>query len=194
MIPTSYIGNNHAAKKFIGLGRKLLGDLRTSLSFQNLPTGKTFYKFSDGTTIECVISYGLSEVRINVPTGKLLPRKYIEEYCPCYPHFTIGEVVAVTPESPTLEWLETGRFEYNIEVCDSRNYILLESVKDMNFGRYYIGQLVIVTIFDGVDAWDYPYDCNRSCLLEIPQFLVYGLAPIHITGAMNKWKEEEVGV
>lgn len=191
MIPTRYIGNNHEAKRFVGFGKKLLNDLRTGLSFQSLPTGKSFHRLADGTTIECIVNYGLSEVRIVVPSGVSPPVIARQEVCPCFPHFTVGQITVVIPETPTLEWLQTGRFTYDLEVCDSQKYILLEGVKDMNFGRYYVGQLVMVTIFEDMDAWTYPYDCNRSCLMEVPQFNVYGLAPVHIAGAMSKWKEVE---
>ena len=189
VIPTRYIGtgNIEVAKTLTGLGRKLLGDLRRDMGFQSLPTGRSLVRYPDGTTIECIANHGLSEVRIHVPSGGH-PGVELDRRCFCFPHFSFGIIKTVKPDAPTAEFLRSGRFLYDVEICAKTRYILFEDVVDANFGRYHRQQYVLVTIGAEMEGWANPLDCQRNCLLESPRFDVLTISPVHIKGQMRIWQ------
>lgn len=189
MIPTIFIGSGNiaTAKTYIGFGRRLLNKLKTDLSFQKLPTGRTqpFY-CGDGTTIRCEVNYGLSKVFIHSPFEEGL-----EATCLCLPHFSTGTISARYPEEPTDDFLKTGRFYYDVDVCTLLTYIKIESVYDANFGTYKIGQVVMVSIGNEMLEWPTPLDCDRFCLMQQPRFEKLIITPIYVPGQMVTIEDEE---
>jgi len=189
VIPTIFLGSGDipTAKKYVGLGRKLLDQLRASLSFQKLPTGRTqpFY-CGDGTTIKCVINHGVSRVFIH---SQIAGEEDEYQECLCTPHFSMAVITAIDPAEPTESFLKTGRMKYDVQVCTMLTYIKAEGVYDANFGKYSAGQIVLVSIGAEMTEWNSPLDCDRFCLMQRPRFDVLQIVPIDALGAMQLWKE-----
>ena len=105
----------------------------------------------------------------------------------CLPHFSIGIITKVDPTEPTDEFLREDRFKYDILICAKDSYLFFIGAYDANFGRYYKGQFVMVTIGAEMDEWDEPLDCNRPCLSYKPRFTTLMISPIHVPGEMQEW-------
>ena len=158
-------------------------------------------------------------------------RKHVEESerrkCLCFPHVSIGRVkasypyilsvpehtgtlaeyndaVALYEESIEIynEFLTSAKaFTYDVEVCSIGSYVLYSEVHDANFGKYSVGQVVLVAVgyvIDGEeDRWEtfpgfYSYPCDRTCLTADPSFPNIIIIPAHITDEadaplMDKW-------
>ena len=155
-----------------------------------LREGKHIHKLGGGSFIQVNVCYNTHFMRIHIaPEGeKVIKEKEKDFYCLCLPHFVIAKVKAVYPETPSEEFLLDGQFTYDLDVCTESQYILFEGALDPNFGRYYVGQTVLVTIGESMDEWDFPLDCGRSCLMQSPRFDILAISPISIND-MSLWLE-----
>lgn len=193
-IPERYVftGDLAMACKFRGLGQRCLELFKVFLGFRELPTGKSkTYRFLHGLTIKCEATYRCFEVHIHYPKKRGGEAK--KQECLCLPHFSIARVEAVTPAEPTAAFLKTGRFKYDISICAKDMYLSYRNAYDANFGRYYVGQIVLATIGAEMDEWELPpLDCDRFCLVQRPRFTTLAISPVHVTaGKMKKWIEVE---
>lgn len=145
------------------------------------------YHLGSGVIVSCTVGKFYDTANVYHP-----PRggKGVERYreCFCVHHFAVGQIVAVTPSEPTASFLETGRFKYDINVCAKDMYLFYEDAIDENFGRYWVNQVVLVTI--GEISNDFNPDCNRGCLNNLPRFDLLAVCPIEIEpDKMLKWQE-----
>lgn len=184
VIPTRYIfsGDVEKAKALIGEGRRRLLQLEHFLSFRKISTASPPADvFADGTTIRCVINYGLKEVYINVPG--------VDEsstlYCLCFPNFSMGIIVDEDPVSPSPAQLATGvRFKYGVDLCIGRKYFYFPGVPSNGWAKYYVGQRVLVAATKPSNNLN---PCDRDCLGEEPLFTHMLIVAAHVT-PMSKWK------
>jgi hypothetical protein len=216
MIPTSIVtsGNKSIAVMYIGVARTEMRKLEARMERRrkDIKEDSSTTKI-DGVVIECWANHSLRQIRITAPDGlrnkdKINVVKNDKKECPCFPHFSLGIIVGVTPEIPSQEDFEyiedyvaaldeynkfiiTGRFQYDIEICNTDRYILFEGAFDANFGRYYFGQYVLVSIFSEMESWDIPLDCDRECLIDIPRFEELMVTPIHILEGMKEWWKKQ---
>jgi hypothetical protein len=197
MIPRTKIvlnGNKGASAGFIKFATAQLAILERQMSFQNLNEGRRVVTPFKGVDVECLSKFGKKEVRIlttgeylqggDIPTTKQDAFKCfikITKKCLCLPHFSTGIIVATYPaqlndESPQIDIdnyaisLLTDRFTYDVLVCNGEDFTLLSEVLDANYGRYYEGQVVMVSIANEMPLWENPLDCARACLLSSPEF------------------------
>lgn len=213
-IPTRYptSGDKQKAESLKGFGRRLLDELRSDMARPpGKQVGKKRHNFPKGVVVECEVNHGLSWVRIHVPVRGGV-EKIEQKECYCFPHFSFGQITRVQPtlpvknENPSTgipfeetdeefaarvaeyqEFLLNGRFLYDVDVCARDTFLLYEGAHDANFGRYYNGQWVLVTIGLPMDSWTSPLDCQRECLCQKPRFDNLMISPIHIKDKMTPW-------
>lgn len=153
--------------------------------------------------------------------------------CFCFPHISLARIIAVHPDIlPIPKQSDYASFEayteavaaqaasvieynnflptcfsftYDIEICAKTSYVLFNGAYDPNFGRYYAGQIVLVSvgysIEDEMDRWEsfpatYSYPCDRTCLISDPLFHNLIIIPVHIVNdkdepLMDKWYLEK---
>lgn len=152
-----------------------------------LETGERKLRLVNGTLILVNVCYNVYTMRIHVPiTGKQKVKKDPQVNCFCTPQFALGKITTV--QSYTEEELYTERMIYTLDVCIGELYIMLENVPDANFGKYFVGQYVLVSIGEEMDAWDIPLDCSKTCLMDNPRFEVFIVSPIQVPGKMKQWE------
>jgi len=216
MIPTIKVvlkGDKWASQSYIKFAQAQLAILEKQMSFQELNEGRRVVSPIEGVVVECLSRFNHKEIRIDVVSfTSIVPdesigdttRKCIKEKkktCLCFPHFSMGRIISTYPaqlvdDSPVGErntyndFLFTGRFTYDVLVCNSDDYILFLGINDPNFGRYYEGQLVLVSIDKEMPLWDHPLDCDRGCLIDDPQFQ-YLCVSILVLSNMEEYQEEE---
>jgi hypothetical protein len=189
MIPFRYIctGDEGKGKTLIPYANKMLNFLNHRMSFNDIATDRLQpIILPDGTTINCSVNFGLSEARIHVPNVGVKLEENKE--CLCLPHFSIGIITKVIPDDPDAEFMQTGRFKYDVLICAKTLYLFYENAYDANFGMYYKGQIVLVTIGAEMDEWPSPLDCDRWCLAQKPRFDIIMISPIYVPGEMMEWK------
>jgi hypothetical protein len=209
-------GNTHAAKQFKRLALSQLEILKKQMSFQGLKQGVRRVSPFEGVFIECVSKFGLHVVNVFVSSQKYggkeygkgdqqvdRYKKYTEYTCLCLPHFTIGIVLSITPEYPIRENFEfeeayinavasfndfmlQEQFECTVAVCNGNNMSGVYIAYINGWEYYTVGEYVIVTIGDKMNEFTNPLDCNRSCLMDSPQFEKYSIAPITFLDHMDQ--------
>lgn len=191
IIPVRYIGTGDLSKAKLleGVGKQCAAKYKEFLGFRKLPTGKSGTYFSHwGSTIKVEATYGCFEVHIHVPLdGEGVQTKEYE--CLCLPHFSLARIEAVDQATPTAYFLREGRFKYDVSICLGNTYLFLEDVYDANFGKYLVGQYVMVTIGAEMAGWDNPLDCERYCLMQQPRFSTLMISPIHVLSEMRESRE-----
>lgn len=153
--------------------------------------------------------------------------------CYCFPHISLAKVLAVypsvLPEPQLSDYVTTAEyneavvnyetsieeynafllsnksFTYDLEVCTKYSYILFYGAHDANYGKYYVDQMVLVSVgyvIEGAEyRWEtfpayYSYPCDRDCLMADPWFPNLIIIPVHIVDEqdnplMGKWYIEE---
>ena len=187
MIPTKIIvtGDIPAGKEFIGFAKNQLSILRKEMSFQKLNEGARTVKPFPGVIVECWSSFNLSEIRIHMLPGaggveEAHEEKKIRE-CLCLPNFSFAIIVAAEYGGDADEAV------YDAEVCTTTDYVLYIGLRSNGWARYYVGQFVLVTVGDEMEAWEQPLDCGRDCLIDTPRFDNLMVSPISIPSKMHRW-------
>jgi hypothetical protein len=187
-------GDKAKAAHFLGLAQRQLNILLRQMELSTpkpLSEGERTLDLGYGAYITVSACYNARAMRIHIPVpeGKQEERKEeFGEECFSVPHFALGVITAVDPETPTLEQLRSIRFLYDMEICAGDLYIIVENVTDANFGRYYISQRVIVTIGPAESDWDKINDLDRRNLLDAEMFSSMAVIPIHISN-MDLWQK-----
>lgn len=220
MIPTAITtsGDKSTAVMYIGIAKTQMRKLRDSMTKHRRTPLKEDYSTVkiDNVVIECWSSFKKEQIHITVlpqphkPGEKrLIKQKEVE--CLCFPHLSFGVITKVTPSPPIPEdfeypedyqaaveaynvfielFLIDGRFQYDVNICSIDTYILFEGAYDANFGKYYVGQYVLVGIGDEMDEWEIPLDCDRRCLVNDPKFDELIITPLHVNEKMKKWFQQ----
>lgn len=157
--------------------------------------------------------FGTRIVDVYAGEGARRAQRIIEDIaCLCLPFFSMGVVVGLYPTVPvkgvnpeTGEYLQetTEQFEarveayydnlrdikftYDVAVCTGNGYVLCVDIQDVNLGKYYIDQFVLVSL--GANDEDFAeerFSCDRKCLMK-PQPIALSVSPVHIPGFMKKW-------
>jgi len=130
-------GDADAANLFVGIGKKILGDLRRDLNFQSLQVGKsTPFYLPGGVKIDCEINHGISKIRIFVPSGLVGISGKKECLCNC--NFTTGIVTEITG---TLDDANL----YSVLTCNNKTYyVLYKNVLASDFTIYEPGDQIIL--------------------------------------------------
>jgi hypothetical protein len=68
--------------------------------------------------------------------------------------------------------------------------VALTNVYDANFGKYEIGQLVLITI--GSLVFWYQFNCADECIMDSEIIENFIISPIHATGAMRLPTEDTI--
>ena len=228
MIPPRVIleGDKTSAQTLLGLARNQLRILRREMSFQKLNRGIREIKPWPGVLIFCssVFSQDVIRIRVNLPDGGAGVRKKIIEdetrKCICMAMFAMGIIRDETPGGPVrtdfetdyafnqatrswvtenLEMLKSTLFKYGVDVCKGDSYEYHPEIPANGWGRYYIGQHVLVTVgyFEDQVAVDLVWDpeeevpedfdyCSKNCLMSYPQFAYHSISPLHVHG-MPEW-------
>jgi len=198
MIPVKIVvdGDLVRGKELIGFAKDQMRILQRQMSFQKLNEGNRQVQPFPGVLVECWSSYSLKEIYIYVeppkPSGgePIIPPKE-ERYCPCFPHFTLGKIVTVIPElsdpliAADITFLETERFMYDVEICDSHLYILFEGVYSTGWEMYNVNQMVVVGVANNQGPGT--FDCDRNCVLDAIPFEVFVVAPFYLNSGMDEW-------
>jgi len=199
MIPVKIIveGNQTRGREFIGFAKDQMRILENLMSFQGLKQSKRIVKPFPDIVVECQSIFTQQVIKIYaqpaITEEKEEPkRERLERKCLCLPHFSVGIVVNAFPETPTELWLEDGRFYYNLDICAVDKYVRFEGAYDANFGRYSVGQIVLVSMFDEMDSWTSPLDCKKDCLINGTRFDDLCIVPLHTSAEMRVWKDYEV--
>jgi len=142
-----------------------------------------------GVNVTCIAGKQRNEVLIDVALPKHKggePLVIVSERkeCTCFPHLSMGIIDKVN-EEPGYH----NRLTYDIEICAVDYYVQYNGAYDANFGAYYKGQRVLVTIGDEMDEWISPLDCDRNCLVDKPRFNVLMVSPIHLINGMIEWSK-----
>jgi len=211
-------GDKDTGYKFKKFALNQLAILERLMSFQGLNEGFRTVKPCPGIVVECWSSFSIRVVKVHVigetqkQEGENKEKNGRE--CFCSHHFAMGEVLKVIPEYPEKNihpttgldfsesveafqaritayqtFLNTERFQYDLAVCLGYGYITFLDAYDTNFGRYYKGQLVLVTLGDTLP--DGTTDCERTCLLDQDRFEYLAISPLHLSGLMRKWLRGE---
>ena len=164
---------------------------------------------------------------------QLKNRKEERKECYCFPHISLARVLAVYPSilpepqsgdyGTTAEYnaavalyeqsveeyniflVSNKSFTYDLEICTKHSYVLFYGAHDANYGKYYIGQMVLVSVgyvLEGEEyRWEtfpayYSYPCDRNCLMADPWFPNLIIIPVHIVDdqgkpLMDKWYIDE---
>lgn len=142
-------------------------------------------------------AFGHREVRVHVlhvaGDQEQAAKRQPEKECFCAPHFAMGVIESATPAIPDSsglaaykEALRTGQIVYDVWVCGGNEYVLYTGMKAHGWGRYYPGQMVIITIGSKMSTWGNPLDCNRKCLIDEPRFTNIAISGLHTDG-MKRW-------
>ncbi len=214
MIPVKIIvtGDITRGRELVGFAKAEMAKLERLMSFQGLQQGSRTVSPFPGVVVECWSKFSLQQIHVHVvppPSGgeEPPPEPKKKKECLCFPHFAFAIVTKVTPAIPlradfdfTADYdtalqnyekdLYKTWFQYDLEICHQTFYIKYEGAYDANFGRYYKGQYVLVTMADDMDAWQNPTDCNRACLVDSPKFDKLTIAPLHVLKNMNEWGPE----
>lgn len=192
MIPTKItgVGDLVVAREWVKFAKNRLAILKRQRSLGGKQDYSTISPHP-GIVVECFSGRRIEEIKITViKAGGEAGQSLIEKkkiYCKCFPHFSFGVVRKVTPVDPVdPAFLPTGKFMYDLEVCAKDRFILYENAYDVNFGKYYVGQRVMVTIGGDMPDWPSPMDCERMCLVKNPRFEFLTISPVHFPG-MSKW-------
>lgn len=192
-----------------------LGILEKLKSFQGLKQDVRRVSPIKGVDVECISNFSQRDIIIKIAPGVSISGEAVLEvvapkYCLCFPHFSYAVILSVFPEYPVqgkdpisgLEINETDeqfdirvtqyidnsldcRFAYDIAICDGSSYIIYLDAKDANYGRYYVGQEVLVTFAKPILT----DNCARDCLLDKPRYDFLTISPLHISDGMNEWIE-----
>jgi len=183
-VPTRYrfLGDQTRARELKGFGTRQLEKLKRDSQFQSLLVNQNFIQLANGSTIKCILNHRITEVIITCPEKREQERKKRIE-CFCSPSFSVGQIKEVYPPGDLL----TGKFTYDIYICNKDAYLYYEGANDANFGAYYVGQIVLVTLGQKESSWDEPYDCSRLCLSDVPRFTVLTVSALHVADLMNTW-------
>lgn len=192
-VPVRYIGlgDPQLSRGMLSKGKKELNALLRDMEFNDgQEAGKSFVQYEDGTSVLCVSIAGVSRVYLDATalSNKQKREKYV---CPCFPHFSLGVIQKVTPEEPTDAQMRESRFTYDVEVCNTNYYLFYEDMYDANYGKYFVGQFVLVSIGAEMDEWEVPLDCDRDCLADTLRFDVLMVVPVHIAEKMVMWEVED---
>jgi hypothetical protein len=181
-------GDKIAGEKLKGLARQQMDVLENMMSFQKLDQNTSERHPYPGATIKCSKVFGQRVIEIDAPEqrGGVFTVEWTE--CYCFPHFSMGIIKKVTPESPTTVELRTVRFKYDIDICTKRKYVLKKDIYSAGWERYYVGQYVLVSIGAALNKPPVAdFDTDRNCLMQQPRFDTLIVSPIHIFGGMKKW-------
>lgn len=191
-------GNKPRAAHYLGLAQRqldiLLRQMKLSVPMA-LPSGQRKLKLADGTLIIVSVSYNSHTMRIHVPLFG--GEKEVTKYCFSVPHFALGKITAVYPSlaedyteeeyDAYIEDLHDRRITYDLDICTGEFYIISEGVLDANFGRYYVGQKVLVTIGSDEVGWRYPLDPYRDYLMDAERFSILMISPLSVAD-MDIWR------
>lgn len=118
--------------------------------------------------------------------------------CFCSAHFSFGVILArkvvshteyTDTEQPADKQLYWGRCAYIVAICTGTSYKVVEDVYDSNYGFYFVGQYVLVSIFREMSTWENPLDCGRTCLMQEPAFTMLSISPVILRDfEMNEWQ------
>lgn len=197
MIPVRIIvtGNVDEGRKLVGFAKNQMAILRRAMSFQSLNEGHRTVTPYSGQVVECWASYSLEEIRIHVaqvPSGQAAEgsdkvgkkKKTLDENCMCFPHFAFAVVTKVTPALLGAGVLSTTHFSYDLQACAKNTYVLVKNVIDINYGRYYKGQYVLLAASYAIDSSKLALP--RLCVMTGPKFDAYAIVPLHILDKLNK--------
>jgi len=200
MIPSTITvtGDIPKGREFVGFAKNQLAILQNQMSFQGLETGFRTVTPFPGIVVRVWSSFNLSQIHIDVKKQageeERFRVKKEEKTCLCLPHFSLGIIKKVDPETILTSTLDEAnvRILYDVEICAEDRYLLYEGALDANLGMYEVGQFVLVSIGDEMDEWELPLDCQRDCLLDFPRFETLIVVPIHVVGFMGRWLKNTV--
>jgi len=204
MIPTTII-SDEAGKSFIGFARDQLRILRNLMSFQKLNQGYRKENPIPGVLVECWSShdYWLGKEQSWIKISSVIDNPISEEevikkenqICPCFPCFSMGQIMVIRTVPTEEEYRDGIRFEYDCAVCVGNKYIILENheIKAAAWEEYYVGQRVLVGIDVLLASDPIPNCCiNNACLFSalmdtdklVP--MCFSIYPVHMVG-MPAW-------
>jgi hypothetical protein len=206
-------GDRDRCEALIGRAKQAMLILENMMRLRGLQQLAMQFEPYPGALIKCSKVFGMRTVEIIAGEPCRSTRTVQTRECFCFPHFSFGVVKVVKPTEPMqginpetglemeetseqfatrlasyLENLRSVRFAYDVAVCAGKQFVLCQDVLDANFGRYAVGQFVLVTMATEMEEWEYPLDCDRPCLLSNPRFDKLMISPLHILPSMKLWK------
>jgi hypothetical protein len=181
-------GDLDACNKLLGAAKQQMALTVAQAEFQKHNTHTTVKRPYVGAEIKCVKNFEESIITIDAEKkrGGVLVEEWQE--CYCFPHFSMGIIKKVTPETLTDVQMRTMRFSYDIDICTKRRYVEKKDIYSAGWERYYVGQYVLVSIGAALDTPPFDdFDPDRSCLMQQPRFETLIVSPIHVFGGMKKW-------